>query len=79
MRAQRASQPFGHTTANLASGGVCSTARLLRRDLLVKTAHHQHPVKISRPHLTAMAPHPLLAAVLVQQARRRLRAQQEAT
>lgn len=33
------SQPFGHTTANLASGGVCCTARLLRPDRVVKTAH----------------------------------------
>lgn len=39
--------PFGHTTANLASGGVCSTARLLHRDKafqLVKTVHRQLPV-----------------------------------
>ncbi len=52
MGAQRASQPFGHTTANLASGGVCSTARLLRRDRVVKTVHRQLPVRIAQLSLS---------------------------
>ena len=42
--AQRTPVPFGHTAANLASGGVCGTVRLLHRDLLVKTVHRRRPV-----------------------------------
>lgn len=45
--AQRTSQPFGHTTANLASGGVCSTARFNRRPIqimVVRTVHRHRPV-----------------------------------
>lgn len=33
-----------HTTANLASGGVCSTARFKRHELLLRMACHLRPV-----------------------------------
>lgn len=39
MGADSALQPFGHAGANHASPSVCGTARLLRRDRLVKAAH----------------------------------------
>ena len=41
--------PFGHTTANLASGGVSSTARFMHRDQRVKTGRHQRPVQVHGP------------------------------
>ena len=50
--------PFGPATANLASCSVCSTARFLRRDLMVKTVHRRRPV------LSLLMPHPGLPAAL---------------
>ena len=48
------SQPFGRTTANLASGSACCTARLLCHDLRVKMAHRRRPLLLI--HLLRLAP-----------------------